>query len=78
VSSYSDRVTHSRSPVAAEFGLNCSLGNSVNQLDMISSEVAEKLSELLKVVDKSVRSIEENKVTLAETNELGIRHHTTL
>jgi hypothetical protein len=45
---------------------------------MISSEVAEKLSELLKVIDKSVRSIEENKVTLAETNELGIRHHTDL
>ena len=45
---------------------------------MISPEVAEKLSELLKAIDKSVRSIEENKVTLSETNELGIRHHTAL
>jgi hypothetical protein len=73
-----DRVIRSRSRVAADVGLNCFGGNSVNQLDVISSEVAEKLSELLKVIDKSVRSIEENKVTLAETNELGIRHHTDL
>jgi hypothetical protein len=67
VSSYSDCVTRSHSRVAARFELNCSLGNSVNQLDMSSPEVVS--SELLKAIDKLVRSIDENKVTLAGTKE---------
>ena len=71
-------ITRSRSRVAAELEFNCSLGNSVNQSDMTSPEVAEKLSDLLKAIEKSVRSTEANQQTLAETNELGIRHHTDL
>ena len=45
---------------------------------MTSPEVAEKLSDLLKAIEKSVRSTEANKQTLTETNELGIRYHTNL
>lgn len=73
-------VTRSRSRVAVGFELNCSLGNSANQLNMTSPEVAEKLSELFKVmvIEKSVRSIEENKETLTETTKLGIRHRRDL
>ena len=74
--SFSGAITRSRS--RAEFELNSSLGNSVDQPVMSTAEVSEKLTGLLKAIEKSVRSIEENKEALTETNELGIRHHTDL
>ncbi|CAB4031104.1 Hypothetical predicted protein [Paramuricea clavata] len=41
-------------------------------------DIADKLSELLKAVERSIKAREQNKETLTEAHELGTRKHTDL
>jgi hypothetical protein len=41
-------------------------------------DIADKLSELLKAVERSIKASEQNKETLTEVHELGTRKHTDL
>ncbi|CAB4028479.1 Hypothetical predicted protein [Paramuricea clavata] len=74
-------ITRSRSLATAHSELNNTLGKAVGRLSMVESaqhDIADKLSELLKAVERSIKASEQNKETLTEAHELGTRKHTDL
>ena len=66
--------TRSGSLATAHFELNNTSVKAVGRLSMVESaqpDISDKLSELLKVVERSIKASEQNKETLTEAHELG-------
>ena len=79
--SFTGPVTHSRSLATAHSELNNKSKEVVCQSRLSLSEqpdIAAKLSELLKAVEKSITTSEQNKDTPTNAHELAIRKQTDL
>lgn len=70
-------ITRSRSRATTNPKSDSVVGESI-VLTMEQSEIANKLSELLEVIKKSVQTNEQNKETLLEAHQLGIQNRTEL
>ena len=69
--------THSRNRTTTKPKSNSLVGESIVST-MTQPEIANKLSELLEVIKKSVQTNEQNKETLLDAHQLGIQNRTDL
>ena len=69
--------THSRNRTTTKPKSNSLVGESIVST-MTQPEIANKLSELLEVIKKSVQTNEQNKETLLDAHQLGIQDRTDL
>ena len=79
--SFTGPITRSRSLATAHSELNNTSVKAVGRLSMVESaqpDIADKLSELLKAAERSIKASKQNQETLTEAHELGTRKHTDL